>query len=117
MGGKKKAGGSGKGAKAGDEEDLSVENFFKAYKKKCVEYGCEVSKIIKGQMELYAEEDKEITKLHMWEELGWPGVKAITEALSSVAYPHLQSIRLWKTYCEDEGVRAICQFLQKNSTV
>jgi hypothetical protein len=34
MGGKKKGGGSGK-AKAGDEEDLSVDNFMKAYKKKC----------------------------------------------------------------------------------
>ena len=22
------------------------------------------------------------------------------------------SIRLWKTYCEDEGVRAICEFLR-----
>lgn len=23
------------------------------------------------------------------------------------------SIRFWKTYCEDEGVRAICQFLER----
>lgn len=28
-------------------------------------------------------------------------------------YPHLKSIRLWKTYCEDEGVRAVCEFLSK----
>ena len=116
MGGKKK-GGSGGAKKAGDEEDLSVENFWKAYKKKCTEYQCEPSKIIKGQMELFNEEGKEITKLHMWEELGWVGVKAITEALKAVAYPHLQSIRLWKTYCEDEGVRAICSFLEKSATV
>lgn len=34
---KKKAGGDKKKA-AGDEEDLSVENFWKAYKKKVVEY-------------------------------------------------------------------------------
>ena len=27
-------------------------------------------------------------------------------------YPHCVSIRFWKTYCEDEGVRAICQFLE-----
>lgn len=46
MGGKKKAGGGAK--KAGDEEDLSVENFMKAYKKKCAEYQVDVSKIIKG---------------------------------------------------------------------
>jgi hypothetical protein len=37
MGGKKKGGGDKK-KKEGDEEDLSVENFWKAYKKKCVEY-------------------------------------------------------------------------------
>ena len=37
MGGKKKGGGEKK-KKEGDEEDLSVENFWKAYKKKCVEY-------------------------------------------------------------------------------
>ena len=53
----------------------------------------------------------------MWEELGWIGVKAITDSLKQVAYPHLQSIRLWKTYCEDEGVRAICSFLEKSNTV
>ena len=52
MGGKKKGGGS-KTAKAGDEEDLSVENFMKAYKKKCVEYNTDVSKIIKGQFETF----------------------------------------------------------------
>jgi len=46
MGGKKKGGGAKK--KEGDEEDLSVENFMKAYKKKCNEYNCDVSKIIKG---------------------------------------------------------------------
>lgn len=37
MGGKKKGGGDKK-KKEGDEEDLSVENFWKAYKKKCAEY-------------------------------------------------------------------------------
>jgi hypothetical protein len=117
MGAKKKAGGSAKAKGAGDEEDMSVENFYKAYKKKCVEYNCEMSKIIKGQYELFLEEDKEITKLHLWEELGWPGVKAIVESLKAAAYPHLRSIRLWKTYCEDEGVRQICSFLERNASV
>ena len=27
------------------------------------------------------EEGNEIKKFHIWEELGWPGVKAITDAL------------------------------------
>jgi Ran GTPase-activating protein (RanGAP) involved in mRNA processing and transport len=53
----------------------------------------------------------------MNEELGWPGIKAITESMKAVAYPHLVSIRLWKTYIEDEGVRAICELMQKCATV
>ena len=32
-------------------------------------------------------------------------------------YPHCQSVRLWKTYCEDEGVRALCTFLERCVTV
>lgn len=39
MGGKKKK--AGGGGKDGDAEDLSVDNFIKAYRKKCVELGCE----------------------------------------------------------------------------
>lgn len=47
MGGKKKGGDkkkAPKAAKAGDEEDVSMENFWKFYKKKCVELNCDVSK-------------------------------------------------------------------------
>ena len=51
MGGKKKA--AAKKGKDGDEEDMSVENFWKLYKKKCVEYNCDVNKIIKGQMDKF----------------------------------------------------------------
>lgn len=28
------------------------------------------------------------------------------------SYPHCRSIRLWKNYCEDEGVRAVCSFVE-----
>ena len=83
MGGKKKA--AAKKGKDGDEEDMSVENFWKLYKKKCVEYNCDVSKIIKGQMDKFQEEGEEIKKFIIWEELGWPGVKAIVESLKAVA--------------------------------
>jgi hypothetical protein len=33
------------------------------------------------------------------------------------SYQHSFSLRLWKTFCEDEGVRAICQWLQTNKTI
>lgn len=83
MGPKKKAGGDKKKA-AGDEEDLSVEHFFKTYKKKCVEYQCEPSKIIKKYQEDFNENQDEIKKFHLWDELGWAGVKAIIESLKAV---------------------------------
>jgi hypothetical protein len=89
MGGKKKpAGDKKKAKKEGDDEDLSVENFWKIYKKKCTEYGCDQSKIIKKSYEKFVEDGDEIKQFHLWEELGWPGVKAIIESLKHVAYPH-----------------------------
>ena len=112
MGGKKKkGGGKGKGKKD-EEEDLSVEHFFRAYKKKVLELQCESSKTLKGKFDEYQEEGEVITKFHLWEELGWAGIRAIMDSLRQVNYPHCRSIRLWKTYCEDEGVRAVCQFVE-----
>lgn len=61
MGGKKKKGGGKK--KDGDEEDLSVDNFMKAYRKKCTELQCDQSKIIKEKYEEYLEEGEPITKV------------------------------------------------------
>lgn len=62
MGGKKKKAGGGAG-KEGDEEDVSVDNFMKAYRKKCAELGCEVSKIIKEKYETYQDEGEPIDKV------------------------------------------------------
>jgi protein phosphatase 1 regulatory subunit 37 len=39
------------------------------------------------------------------------------DALRTVKYMHAKSIRLWKTGCQDEGVRSICQYLQINPNV
>ena len=61
MGGKKKK--AGGGGKEGDEEDLSVDNFMKAYRKKCAELGCEVSKIIKEKYDLFQEEGEPLDKV------------------------------------------------------
>jgi hypothetical protein len=82
MGGKKKK--AGGGGKEGDEEDLSVDNFMKAYKKKCTELGCDVSKIIKEKYETFGEEGEPIDKFHFWEEMGWQGVRALTDSLRQV---------------------------------
>ena len=80
MGGKKKKH-AGKGKKKDDEEDLSVEHFYKAYKKKVAELQCESSKYLKEKYEEFEEEGEPITKFHLWEELGWSGVRAIFDSL------------------------------------
>jgi len=33
------------------------------------------------------------------------------------SYPHCKSVRLWKTYCEDEGVRGVCTFVESAKSV
>jgi hypothetical protein len=112
MGAKKKAAAKKKGGKD-EEEDISVDQFWKTYKsKKCPELGVEVLKYVKEKFGLYEEEGEKITKFHIWEEMGWAGTRALMDSLKAVAYPHCQSIRFWKTYCEDEGVRSICQYLE-----
>ena len=49
--------------------------------------------------------------------MGWPGTRAICDALREAKYQHCTSIRLWKTMCEDEGVRAVCQYLEVGKNV
>jgi len=39
------------------------------------------------------------------------------DALKEAKYKHCTSIRLWKSFCEDEGVRAICQYLDYDNEV
>ena len=85
MGGKKKAAAK---KKEDDVEDESVQKFWKLYKKKCAEYECAVSKIIKEEYAKFEEDGDKIKTFHIWEELGWVGVKAITESLTAVSYPH-----------------------------
>jgi Ran GTPase-activating protein (RanGAP) involved in mRNA processing and transport len=38
-------------------------------------------------------------------------------ALKTVNYQEAKSVRLWKTGCEDEGVRSICTYLKLNLNV
>jgi len=118
MGGKKKApakkkGGGGKD----DEEDVSVDQFYKFYKKKCNELACPFAKNMKEKYDEYLEEGTLITKFHTWEELGWAGVRAMMDALKQANYQHAKSVMFWKTFCEDEGVRAIVSFVSGAKSV
>ena len=49
--------------------------------------------------------------------MGWAGTRAIMDTLRDHKYQYCNSIRLWKVYCEDEGVRAVCQYLEMNKNV
>lgn len=39
------------------------------------------------------------------------------DSLITIQYKHTTSLRLWKTFCEDEGARAVCQWLTLNKSV
>lgn len=85
MGAKKKAPAKKK-SKADDEEDNSVNDFYKQYKtKQCPEYGVDMLKYIKEKYELFQEEGEKITKFHIWEEMGWAGTRALMVSLIKVA--------------------------------
>jgi Ran GTPase-activating protein (RanGAP) involved in mRNA processing and transport len=111
MGGKKKGGKKGKKGKVPEEPDESTEKLARLYKKKCSELEAPYSKTLKEKFAECEEDSVDLTKIHLWEELGWQGVKALMDALIHIDYKHTFSLRLWKTYCEDEGVRHICYWL------
>lgn len=100
-----KKGGKKKAAKKEDEADDSTERLFKLYKKKCNELQCSTSKALMAKF--MDDEVDDIDKIHIWDEIGWQGVKVLMQSLKAVDYQHCKSLRLWKTGCEDEGVRAI----------
>ena len=106
-------------AAQGDEEDVSCDKFYKEYRKNCVLLECPVNPRMKEMYEEYVEEGKQISKIHLWTELGWQGTKAIIEAMITANYKHCESIRLWKGRCFDEGARHIALYLTKfhNCTV
>jgi hypothetical protein len=40
-----------------------------------------LSKIVKEKYDLFTEEEEVITKFHLWEEMGWAGVRALMDSL------------------------------------
>ena len=103
--------GKGKGS-APPEEDVSIDQFYRFYKKNVAALEVPICPIIKEKYELFQEEQEIPNKFHIWSELGWAGTRAIMDAMKDAKYQHCVSIRLWKTFCEDEGVRAVCQYLE-----
>eukprot|EP01017_Pseudomicrothorax_dubius_P005547 TRINITY_DN11426_c0_g1_i1.p1 TRINITY_DN11426_c0_g1~~TRINITY_DN11426_c0_g1_i1.p1 ORF type:complete len:323 (+),score=93.98 TRINITY_DN11426_c0_g1_i1:64-969(+) len=88
----------------------------RAYQKRCMINSVPVLAQLKAKFE-DDEEGGDIEALHVWEEAGAIGVRAIMEAMIEIKYQHTKSIRFWKAKAQDEGVRATCQFLETNKTV
>ncbi len=44
-------------------------------------------------------------------------MRAIMDTFSEIAYKHLKKLRLWKIRAEDEGVRSICNYIDKAQTL
>ena len=81
MGAKKKAAGKKKAAAAEDENDVSVEQFWKTYQKTVKELQVPVQKNIREAWDRYVEDEEKIEKFHIWDELGWAGTRAIMDSL------------------------------------
>lgn len=53
-------------------EDLSIEQFYKQYKRNCTALEITICKIIKEKYDQeYLEEGQPIQKFNLWEQIGW----------------------------------------------
>lgn len=43
--------------------------------------------------------------------------RAIMDTFTEIGYKHLKKLRLWKIKTEDEGLRAICNYIEKSQTI
>ena len=58
-----------------------------------------------------------VIQLRLWEELGPIQMRSFMEALNDLNYQHLKVIRLWKVDLQDEGLRSICNYIDKVNSV
>lgn len=102
-----------------DQEENFTEKLYKAYRRKLAELEISMPKSMEEKfLELRDEKEPgDLTEVIMWENVGSPGARALADALRETEYKLLRSMRFWKANIEDEGVRALCQFLQTNMTV
>lgn len=88
------------------------------YKKKCeIINGIPLNKLLKGKVDTKVADEEHIDSLHLWEEMGPVGVRALADTCSEINYQHLKNLRLWKVGAGDEGVRAICNYMLKCKTI
>lgn len=74
--------------KVEQEEDFSTEQLQRFYRKRCEYNGVPLSRILKERIDTAVTDGDHITKVHLWEELGPVGVRAIMEAFQENSYPN-----------------------------
>lgn len=72
-----------------------------------------LSKLFKDRVDRCVEEGGNLQQIILYEEVGPVGIRSIFDALSDLDYKHVRQVCVWKAKAEDEGVRAICNFMQK----
>ena len=60
------------------------------------------------------EEGTDLTQLHLWEETNPNATRVVFESLGQIGINTIRSLRLWKIQAGDEGIRALCAYLQIN---
>lgn len=64
------------------EEDLSTEQLQRIYRTKCDFNGVPICKIMRDRVEQAVADGVHILKIHLWEEMGPVGVRALMESLT-----------------------------------
>lgn len=102
-----------------DPGDDSGERLFRQYRRNLQELGISMPKKLEEKFAEIRDEKNpgKLTDIIIWEPIGSSGVRALANALRDVEYKHTRNIRFWKANTEDEGVRAVCQFLTMNPVV
>lgn len=96
-----------------DESTLKIPNTFR---KKCELNGVVPCKALKDKID-DAIENGRLQILQMWGQIGPICARAFMDCLSDINYQHLKKIRIWKADLQDEGLRSICNFIEKCNTI
>jgi hypothetical protein len=62
-------------------------------------------------------ENGKLEVLQLWGTIGPICMRSFMDSLSDLNYQHLKKIRIWKADIQDEGLRAICNFIEKCNTI
>jgi hypothetical protein len=102
--------------KPAQDDDDSTMRLYNLYKRKCEFNNVPPSKLFREKVDAALEEGH-MTQLQLWDEHGPVGIRSMADALTDLSYKHLKVLRLWKVKAGDEGLRCICNFMEKTKTL